>query len=197
MSTTLRHNVIIRSQAQGAREAERQRIAADFHDGPLQSFISFQMRLEIVKKLLARDVDAATEELRQLQELCQIQVGELRSFVRSMRPADEGMSLAASLSRMVELFQRDTGISRRFRRRFSRSGRDRGFARGAADRPRDAEQYPEAFRRDARGDCRSACATSGSRSQRKTTAEGFPSADRSPWTNWSCCAWAPSASSAG
>src|SRR5262249_23214240 len=38
MSNTLRHNVIIRSQAEGAREAERQRIAADFHDGPLQSF---------------------------------------------------------------------------------------------------------------------------------------------------------------
>ena len=70
ISNTLRHNVIIRSQAQGAREAERQRIAADFHDGPLQSFISFQMRLEIIRKLLGRDVDAATEELRQLQELC-------------------------------------------------------------------------------------------------------------------------------
>ena len=82
LSNTLRHNVIIRSQAQGAREAERQRIAADFHDGPLQSFISFQMRLEIVKKLLARDVDAATEELLQLQQLCKSQVGDLRSFVR-------------------------------------------------------------------------------------------------------------------
>ena len=114
MSNTLRHNVIIRSQAQGAREAERQRIAADFHDGPLQSFISFQMRLEIVKKLLARDVDAAAEELRQLQELCRSQVGELRSFVRSMRPADEGVSLPASLSRMVDQFQRDTGISATF-----------------------------------------------------------------------------------
>ncbi len=110
LSNTLRHNVIIRSQAQGAREAERQRIAADFHDGPLQSFISFQMRLEIVKKLLARDVDAAAEELRQLQDLCRSQVSELRSFVRSMRPADDGVSLPASLSRMVDQFQRETGI---------------------------------------------------------------------------------------
>jgi signal transduction histidine kinase len=110
LSNTLRHNVIIRSQAQGAREAERQRIAADFHDGPLQSFISFQMRLEIVKKLLARDVDAAADELRQLQELCRSQVGELRSFVRSMRPADDGVSLPASLSRMLDQFQRETGI---------------------------------------------------------------------------------------
>jgi signal transduction histidine kinase len=114
LSHTLRHNVIIRSQAQGAREAERERIAADFHDGPLQSFISFQMRLEIVKKLLSRDVEAAAGELRQLQELCKVQVSELRSFVRSMRPADDGVSLPASLSRMVDQFQRETGITSTF-----------------------------------------------------------------------------------
>ena len=114
MSHTLRHNVLVRSQAQGAREAERQRIAADFHDGPLQSFIGFQIRLEIIKKLLARDVEAASEELRQLQELCRGQVGELRGFVRSMRPPEEGVSLAASLSRMLEQFQRDTGVAATF-----------------------------------------------------------------------------------
>jgi signal transduction histidine kinase len=114
MSNTLRNNVIIRSQAQGAREAERQRMAHDFHDGPLQSFISFQMRLEIIKKLLARDVDSAANELHILQDLCRTQVGELRGFVRSMRPAEEGVSLSASLSRMVEQFQRETGISATF-----------------------------------------------------------------------------------
>jgi signal transduction histidine kinase len=114
MSNTLRHNVIIRSQAQSAREAERQRIAADFHDGPLQHFISFQMRLEVIRKLMGRDNNAAAEELRQLQELCRVQVTDLRSFVRSMRPADEGMGLSASLSRMTESFQRDTGISAAF-----------------------------------------------------------------------------------
>ena len=101
-------------KAEGAREAERERVAADFHDGPLQNFISFQMRLEVIKKLLARDVDAATEELRQLQDLCKTQVTELRSFVRSMRPVDEGASLGSSLSRMVEQFQRDTGIAASF-----------------------------------------------------------------------------------
>jgi signal transduction histidine kinase len=114
MSNTLRYNMIVRSQAEGAREAERERIAADFHDGPLQSFISFQMRLEIVRKLFGRDIQAAANELRQLQELCRNQVTELRSFVRSMRPVEEGVSLSASLSRMAEQFQRDTGIAASF-----------------------------------------------------------------------------------
>ncbi len=114
MSRVLRHNVMIRSDAEGAREAERQRVAADFHDGPLQNFISFQMRLEIIKKLLGRDVQAAMQELKQLQELCKEQVTELRGFVRSMRPVDEGASLGSSLSRMVEQFQRDTGIAASF-----------------------------------------------------------------------------------
>jgi signal transduction histidine kinase len=114
MSSTLRYNMIIRSQAEGAREAERERIAADFHDGPLQSFISFQMRLEIIRKLFDRDVAAAADELRQLRELCRNQVTELRGFVRSMRPVEEGVSLSASLSRMVEQFQRDTGVAATF-----------------------------------------------------------------------------------
>lgn len=111
MSNTLRHNVIIRSQAQNAREAERQRIAADFHDGPLQNFIGFQMRLEIIRRQMERDPEAARAELVSLQELCKSQVTDLRSFVRSMRPPDEGMSLAASLARMADSLQRDTGIT--------------------------------------------------------------------------------------
>ena len=55
LSAALKRSVISRSEAETARESERQRIAADFHDGPLQSFISFQMRLEIIRKLLERD----------------------------------------------------------------------------------------------------------------------------------------------
>jgi signal transduction histidine kinase len=115
LSRAARQSVLFRYEGQRAREEERQRIAADFHDGPLQSFISFQMRLEILRKMLAKDVAAAMDELRQLQELCRAQVSELRAFVRSMRPADvDGAGLGASISRMVEQFQRDTGIAASF-----------------------------------------------------------------------------------
>jgi signal transduction histidine kinase len=114
LSNASRQTVLYRYDAEKARESERQRIAADFHDGPLQSFISFQMRLEIIRKLLLRDQIAATEELVQLQELCKSQVNELRSFVRSMRPVDVEGSLNATLRRVVEQFQKDSGIPASF-----------------------------------------------------------------------------------
>jgi signal transduction histidine kinase len=112
ISALLRQNLAVRAQAQEARDAERERIAADFHDGPLQSFIGFQVRLEVVRKLLARsDAAAAGEEIRQLQELGRGQIADLRSFARSMRPLDEGLGLTESLIRMADSFQRDTGIA--------------------------------------------------------------------------------------
>jgi signal transduction histidine kinase len=97
--------------AERAREEERQRIAQDFHDGPLQSFISFQMRLEILRKIIERDPKAGLEDLRQLQHLSKTQVTEIRTFVRSMRPLGlEGATLTASLRRIAEDFQKETGI---------------------------------------------------------------------------------------
>ena len=114
LSHLSRQSVLYRYDAERAREAERQRIAADFHDGPLQSFISFHMRLELIRKLLLRDKNAATDELTQLQEICKGQVNDLRAFVRSMRPIDVGGSLKATLRRVVEQFQKDSGIAATF-----------------------------------------------------------------------------------
>ncbi|MCC6862373.1 MAG: sensor histidine kinase [Bryobacterales bacterium] len=98
-------------EAQTARESERQTIAADFHDGPLQSFISFQIRLDILRRVLERDLPAGLEELRQLQELCQSQVRELRSFVRRMRPVDVEASLTAAIRRLADDFRKESGIA--------------------------------------------------------------------------------------
>jgi signal transduction histidine kinase len=108
---------LLAEEAEKAVERERQRIAADFHDGPLQSFISFQMRLEILRKLLDRDPKAAAQELEQLRDLSKTQTAELRSFIRSMRPPeDETAGLMSATARLVELFQKDTGIVASFHR---------------------------------------------------------------------------------
>ncbi len=115
LDTAARLSVHYRAQAENARDNERQRIAADIHDGPLQSFISFQMHLEILRKLFHRDPQAAEEELTQLQGICRGQVTELRSFVRAMRQAEAGsVGLATSIHRLVEIFERESGIPASF-----------------------------------------------------------------------------------
>ena len=109
-----RQSVLHRYEAERAREAERQRIAADFHDGPLQSFVGFRMRLDVIRKLMSRDTGAAVQELEQLQELSEAQVNELRTFVRSMRPVEVEGSLNAAIRRVVDQFQKDSGIMASF-----------------------------------------------------------------------------------
>jgi signal transduction histidine kinase len=98
-----------------ARDADRHKLAGDFHDGPLQAFISVQMRLEVLRKLLERDPRAAADELRELQEISQSQITELRGFLRGIRPVEVGEGgLVFCLSRMVADFQKHTGITATF-----------------------------------------------------------------------------------
>ncbi|MFB3827580.1 MAG: sensor histidine kinase [Bryobacteraceae bacterium] len=100
-----------REAAYHAAEQERQRIASDFHDGALQSFISLQMRLEILRKVFERDHSAGMEELQQLQALALSQVRELRAFVRSMRPVDaDSGNIFATGRRLAEHFYKESGI---------------------------------------------------------------------------------------
>ncbi len=115
LSAAAKQSVMFRSEAEHAREAERQRMAADFHDGPLQSFVGLQMRLEVVRKILERDPKLAMEEIVQLQELSKMQAAELRAFVRSMRPVEvDGAGLVPSLRKLVEGFGKESGISANF-----------------------------------------------------------------------------------
>jgi signal transduction histidine kinase len=105
----------LRLNAESALEAERQRIAGDFHDGPLQNFIGFQMRLEVLRKTLDRDTPSGLRELRELQEQSKSQVRELRAFLRGMRPVKvAGDNLAASLRRLVSDFQKDSSTTTTF-----------------------------------------------------------------------------------
>ena len=94
-----------------ALEDERKRIADDFHDGPLQSFINLQIRLDVLHKVLERDFARGLEDLRQLESLAQAQVRDLRAFLNGMRPVEvDGANLMASARRTAENFQKESGI---------------------------------------------------------------------------------------
>jgi signal transduction histidine kinase len=115
LAESVRREEALRAEAEKARDAERQRIAGDFHDGPLQSFIGMQVRLHILGTLMRRDPATGMEDLRELQELSKSIVGDVRSFLRGMRPAEvDASDLVASVRRIVEYFQKDTGIAARF-----------------------------------------------------------------------------------
>lgn len=110
-----RREAALRAEADHIRDQERQRIAGDFHDGPLQTFIGLQVRLDILETLFKRDRDAALEDLQELQQIARSQVSEIRSFLRSMKPVEvDGSDLVTSVRRIVEYFQKDTAISARF-----------------------------------------------------------------------------------
>ncbi len=104
-----------RAQARRARDAERQKLAGDFHDGPLQGFAGLQMRLEGLRRVLERQPEAAMEELRAVQELARSQAAEMRAFLRAVRPVEVGEAgLASSLRQAVAEFQKHTGITATF-----------------------------------------------------------------------------------
>jgi signal transduction histidine kinase len=111
LRSAARQAMMFRSEAQHAREAERQRIAHDFHDGPLQCFVGFQMRLQVLRKMMDRDPVKALNELEELQQLARAQGEEIRQFVRSMRPTEiDGAGLVPSIKKLVEGFERDSGL---------------------------------------------------------------------------------------
>ncbi|MEZ5354430.1 MAG: histidine kinase [Bryobacteraceae bacterium] len=107
-----RQSVMSRAEALAAKETERERIANDFHDGPLQSFMSLQMRLEVVRRILQKDHDGGMAELEQFREFWQSQVASLRAFVHTIRGRNEPplADLGSSLALLAEAFEKESGI---------------------------------------------------------------------------------------
>lgn len=101
-----------RAGTEAVLERERERIAADFHDGPQQGLVTLQMRLDVLRKLMERDPAAAAEELSRLRDLAREQVAEVRAFVRSLRPPDlEEAALPDAVAQVVAGFEKASGIT--------------------------------------------------------------------------------------
>ncbi|HUG81182.1 MAG TPA: sensor histidine kinase [Bryobacterales bacterium] len=108
----LRHLLRLKKTEFEAYGFESERIAHDLHDGPLQSMISFEMRLEVIRRLIYRNADAAADELLALQQFSRKLVAEMRTFVHRMRPIEtDSSSLMAATRRLVEAFQKESGIA--------------------------------------------------------------------------------------
>ncbi|MDD2920874.1 MAG: ATP-binding protein, partial [Anaerolineales bacterium] len=71
--------------------------------GPTQSVAAMAMRLNIIKRMLTKDVNAASEEISRLEELAQRTTKEIRHMLFTLRPLIlESQGLAAAVQSMAD-----------------------------------------------------------------------------------------------
>jgi signal transduction histidine kinase len=85
------------------QEEARKKLARDLHDGPTQSVAAMAMRLSIIKRMLAKDVNAAGEEITKLEELAHRTTKEIRHMLFTLRPLIlESQGLVAAVQSMAD-----------------------------------------------------------------------------------------------
>jgi signal transduction histidine kinase len=92
-----------------AVEAERSRISRDLHDGILQTLLSLNIQLGVLRQKLPQAPEKAEAELGSLQKTVQQESEELRRFVTDLRP------LRVESADMRELM---VGFAERFRNEY-------------------------------------------------------------------------------
>jgi signal transduction histidine kinase len=98
------------AQVTAAQEEERQRIARELHDGVGPALASLNLRLRTAGKLQPNP--AAAQELKELAELTQANIQDIRRLIYDLRPAvlDE-LGLVAALKEYVGRYQQEQGLS--------------------------------------------------------------------------------------
>lgn len=82
----------------GIQEQARYQLARNLHDGPTQSVAAIAMRVNLARRLLGRDPDAAAEELYKVEDLARRTTKEIRHMLFTLRPqALENHGLVAAL----------------------------------------------------------------------------------------------------
>lgn len=85
------------------QEESRKKLARDLHDGPTQSVSAIAMRVNFARRLMERDLKAASEELYKIEELARRTTKEIRHMLFTLRPLVlESQGLVATLESMAE-----------------------------------------------------------------------------------------------
>jgi signal transduction histidine kinase len=113
---TATHSVYLNHRMRSRAGAmERARVARELHDGVIQSMISAEIRLEVLKRRTERAQPELSTEFNEIQELLRKEVIELRELMRELKPTDPGPSqLLDHMADLVDRFNRETGINSRF-----------------------------------------------------------------------------------
>jgi two-component system sensor histidine kinase DegS len=69
-----------------AQEAERSRLARELHDGPTQVLANAVFQVEIIERLLDRDMGQARRELKTLRDTLDRELKAMRGYLNRLRP---------------------------------------------------------------------------------------------------------------
>ena len=85
------------------QEEARKKLARDLHDGPTQSVAAIAMRINLARRIMAKNVDEAKNELVKIEELAHRTTKEIRHMLFTLRPLIlESQGLNAALQAMAE-----------------------------------------------------------------------------------------------
>ena len=97
---------------QRAGAIERARVARELHDGAVQSLISVEMQVDVLRRQAANQPGELVPELGRIQQILREEVLKLRDLMQQMKPlVVDSKTLVAFLENTVSKFQRETGIS--------------------------------------------------------------------------------------
>jgi signal transduction histidine kinase len=86
VSSSLENIFLLRHLRARAIEAERSRISRDLHDGILQTLLSIEIQLDVLRRRALNSPEQAVASLTALQQTVKNEGSELRSFVTDLRP---------------------------------------------------------------------------------------------------------------
>lgn len=92
------------------QEEARKKLARDLHDGPTQSVAAMAMRVNLARRMIDRDANAAKDELEKIEDLARRTTKEIRHMLFTLRPLVlELQGLKAALQAMADKMKETYG----------------------------------------------------------------------------------------
>jgi signal transduction histidine kinase len=109
---SLENVFLLRHLRARAIEAERSRISRDLHDGILQTLLSIEIQLDVLRRRVALHPDHAESALAGLQQTVRNESAELRSFVTDLRPVRvQSADLVDLMRGFAERFRNESSLA--------------------------------------------------------------------------------------
>jgi signal transduction histidine kinase len=112
LNAPLENVFLLRSFRARAVEAERSRISRDLHDGILQTLLSLNIQLGVLRRKLPPDVDHIAEDFASVEKTLREQGDELRQMVKDLRPLRvESADLREMMYSFAERYHNESGLA--------------------------------------------------------------------------------------